>query len=97
MARRAGEAQLAVASQIVRIENADLADAISPKELDRANLERAFALDAAAFGKSLESVPAGGDRASIFAYRKAGQRKSKEGMRPGRGAPRRREPGDEAQ
>jgi hypothetical protein len=31
---------------VVRVENADLADAVSPKELDRANLELAFALEA---------------------------------------------------
>ena len=67
---------------MVRIEHTDLADAV-PQELDRANLERAFALDAAealvaeAFGKRLESVLAGGDRASIFAYWKAAQRKCK--------------------
>ena len=72
----------AVALGLVRVENADLADAVSPKELDRAHLELAFALEATealgaeAFGKRLESVPAGGDRASC-AYWKAGQRNSK--------------------
>jgi len=75
---------LAVASEKVRIENAGPAGASSLVELDRAHLERAFALDAAgaldaeAFGKRLESVLVGGDRVSIFAYRMAGQRKSKE-------------------
>jgi len=68
----------------LRIENAGPAGASSLVELDRAHLERAFALDAAgaldaeAFGKRLESVLVGGDRVSIFAYRMAGQRKSKE-------------------
>jgi hypothetical protein len=58
-----------VASEIVCIENADLADAISPKELDRVDLKCAFALDvtealdAEALGKRLESVPTDGDRA----------------------------------
>ncbi len=82
MERQAREPQLAVALGLARVENADLADAVSPKELDRANLELAFALeatealDAEAFEKRLESVLAGGDRAS-FAYWKAGQRDSK--------------------
>jgi len=59
-------------------------DAISPKELDRANLKRAFVLDGAeafdaeVFGKRLEPMPDGGDRASIFAYWMAGQRERKD-------------------
>jgi len=82
--RQAREAQLAVVSEIVRIENADPAGRDLPEELDRANLKRAFALDAVeAFGKKLEPVLASGVRASIFAYWMAGQRKRKEG----RGAP----------
>src|SRR5215210_351764 len=44
--RQGREAQLAVASEIMRIENADPAEAISPEELDRANLKRAVALGA---------------------------------------------------
>lgn len=59
-------------------------DAISPKELDRANLKRAFVLDGAeafdaeAFAKRLEPMPDGGDRASICACLMAEQRKRKE-------------------
>ena len=112
--RQTQEVRLAVASWIVRIENADPADAISPAELDRANLKRAFApgaaeaFDAEAFGKRLGSGPSGGDRAPNFACWMAGQRKKvrwappltgylARRLGPGRGAPCRRDPGDEAQ
>ena len=101
-------------SEIVRIENANPEDASSFAELDRANpghvfdLTAAEALDAEAFAKRLEFALVGGDRASVFAYRMAGQRKGKESRgaspwtgylarrpRPGRGAPRRRDLGGE--
>lgn len=82
--RQAGEVRLSVESEIESIENADPADSLTPDELERANQKRAFAIDASetlsaeAFDKRCESVLAGGDRGSIFAYWMAGQRKSRE-------------------
>lgn len=78
------EMRMAVASEIERIENADPADMLTSEELEQANQKRAFALDAAeslgteALKKRLESVLAGDDRGSIFAYLMAGQRKAED-------------------
>jgi hypothetical protein len=82
--QQAHEMKMAVASEVERIENADPANSLSSEELEQANKRRAFAMDAAdtldtkVFGKRLESVLAGGDKGSIFAYWMAGQRLSKE-------------------
>jgi hypothetical protein len=86
---------VALASEIVRIENADPADASSPAELDRANLARAFALtaaealDAEAFGKRLLgscSPAAIGPPSSPTGWPSSARAGKVEGHRPGRGA-----------
>jgi hypothetical protein len=79
---------MALASEIVRIENADPADASSPAELDRANLARLCSDRRRGplrrgVRKAVRVVLAGGDPASVFAYWMVEQRKSREG----RGAP----------
>lgn len=64
-----------------RIENSDPADVLSLEELEQANAKRLFAIDSAEtlgegdLRKRLESVLAGGDRGSIFAYLAAGRRR----------------------
>jgi hypothetical protein len=85
-AREEAEAALA---EISRLEHRDPQELLSPDELERANLRRAFALDTAEtlatteLVARLEAVLAGGDKGSIFSYWMAGQRRRRsilEGM-----------------
>lgn len=75
------EERVAASTRVENARNADPTELLAEEELGRANAKRAFALDASesfdaeAFGKRLESVLAGGDKAAIFAYWMAGQRK----------------------
>lgn len=75
------EERAAASARAENARSADPTEALTAEELARANAKRAFAvddadaLDAAAFGKRLESVLAGGDKGAIFAYWMAGQRK----------------------
>jgi len=85
---------MALASEIVSIENVDPADASSPAEFDRANRVRVFALtaaealDAEVFGKRLGSCsPAAiGPPSSPTGWPSSARAGKVEGRRPGRGA-----------
>ena len=71
----------AAQAEITNLEHRDPTELLSADELERANAKRGFANDAAeslglgALTSRLESVLAGSDRAAIFAYWQAGQRK----------------------